>query len=97
MKITKAADRKGFGTPSGPRYGPPQWLEEWLENQGKYVELACGHMVDLKDSRNQPLIHPSDKLVDCEIHRAWQRVKQKVTFHEFAGIRVNPIPDEPLF
>lgn len=76
---------------------PLTWLKEWLENQGKYVELSCGHMIDLNDRSVAHCMHPTLPMVDCEVHRSWQKIERKVTFHEFAGIRVNPIPDEPLF
>jgi Zn ribbon nucleic-acid-binding protein len=99
LKIKKAVDRT-FGDGSyfpNVRAWPPKWLLEWRENQGQYVELQCGHMVDLNDRSIAPMIHPREQLVDCSIHRSWQPVSRKVTFHEYAGIRVKPIPDEPLF
>jgi hypothetical protein len=77
--------------------GRPKWLGEWLENQGKYVELECGHLVDLNDRSYAPLVHPTEQMIDCEIHRSWQRIVKRISFLEFAGIKVKPTPDEPLF
>lgn len=82
----------------------PEWFKEWLANQGRYVELACGHIVDANDHgqcevRILNAVFPGMTLTKlycwtCEGH---QDAVRGATFSQYMGIPKPEPTQEPLF
>jgi hypothetical protein len=79
--------------------GRPEWFKEWLEDKGKWVELECGHKVDLNERGQLNLVGTKrgDMLTICE--QCWQfcAVKRHISHSEYREISAAVIPDEPPF
>lgn len=71
---------------------PNHWLKEWLENQGQYVRLECGHTEDLKD-RGALIIGNRVLCDEC----GWTSVRRSIRFLEYIGLKRTPTPAEPPF
>ena len=79
------------------RQSRPDWFREWLENQGRYALLDCGHYVDINDRSVAYIIGATDKHIVCPEHNQWALVVRSATFTEYMGIPPNVIPDTPPF
>lgn len=94
MKIIRSSAPAGES--SGGCVDAPQsreWLKEWIENKGRWVELECGHIDDLND-RALLLIKTFDGCtIGCEKCNRFVSIARSLKTK-------NPpaqIPDEPLF
>ena len=76
----------------------PQWLKDWIADQGHYVKLACGHKDNLNDRALLIIaaFGKSQVTVFCERCNLFTAVVRKMTFREYANITA-VIPDDPLF
>src|SRR5690349_8595368 len=78
----------------------PQWLKEWIEDQGKFGLLKCGHKLNLS-ARGLTIIEAfgGKKAVQvyCETCNDFSELKRLMKFTEYAGITVPAVPDNPLF
>jgi len=80
----------------------PEWLKEWIENQGHYVELSCGCMEDFK-SRGLLQIYNTvaEKFKEVEVFCVrcdrWVWLVRSVSLREWWGIPKTDLPDMPLF
>ena len=86
--------------PTGVRHGhvngKPEWLREWLANQGRYVMLTCGHKEDLNDSALLIIYvfgkHGKGTDILCEQCNKFVGVKAK-----WKQPPKQVIPNEPMF
>jgi len=69
------------------------WLDEWLENKGRYVRLSCGDTDDIND---RSVIAIGNR-VYCEKCNEWTVVVYSVKFLEYLGLKLSRQPDEPQF
>lgn len=102
MKFRRPAENPGSAPHSpGSFVGKPKasWLKDWIANQGRWVELECGHKADLNDTGQTTLEgeKKGDLLTICV--GCWQfvRVKRHMKLNEYLGIPTAVIPDEPQF
>lgn len=79
----------------------PHWLMDWIANKGKYVQLACGHKVDLKWHGQTTLEGLGDKanevLTNCDRCGTFSAIERGLSWNEFKGIPTAVMPEEPLF
>src|SRR5688572_19426760 len=72
------------------------WFKEWIEDQGQWALLKCGHKCDLKERGQMTLrgVKRGDLLVICE--KCWQipAVERYLSYAEYRGIPTAVIPDE---
>jgi hypothetical protein len=82
---------------SGERSG---WFDEWLANQGKFVELNCGCIDDIHLPTCLTLITSKDIQIYCDNH-GFQGIKRSLTFKQAMKIKGYDIPEiqseDPLF
>lgn len=100
--------KKGGGSGKTPGISPfrpksqPDWLKEWIENQGHYVELSCGCMEDVK-ARGILVVYKALKEkfkeveVFCERCDKWVWLSRSVSLNEYLGIPKVQLPETPLF
>lgn len=106
MRLTKPNGRSP-GTPSlragaPPVHyaaGKPQWLREWIADQGQWCLLTCGHKDNLND-RSMLIIAKfgGKRHVDvfCERCNDFVHVQRLMKWSEYAGITADTSL-EPLF
>lgn len=86
-------------TPHIPR-AKPQWLREWIEDQGRWGLLKCGCKLNIT-ARGLTIIEAfgGKKAVTifCERHNEFYELVRLMKFTEYAGITVTAIPDIPAF
>lgn len=96
MKITRRG-APGRLPPGVGRSTRPQWLIEWLKDQGRYVLLKCGHKEDL-NMRGTAVIVGNDDAVACDQCRQWVQVEKSIGLLEYMGIVIPPKQnDTPMF
>jgi len=80
--------------------GRPQWLRDWIAEQGVYVELACGHRENVNDRSTISLMikvfGKKQLQVLCEECDDFRHVARSLKRREFLGIKRND-SDVPLF
>lgn len=80
----------------------PEWLKEWIENQGHYVELSCGCMEDQK-TRGLLMVFLAGGLKGREIEilcvrcDKWVWLTRSVSLREYLGLPKAQSTEEPLF
>jgi hypothetical protein len=94
MKIIRSAVPAGDS--SGGYVDVPQnreWLKEWIENKGQWVELECGHIEDIGDRSLIVIKAFKGCTVGCE------RCNKFVSVVRTMVRKTPPVkqPDEPLF
>jgi len=101
MKLIRA----NAAGPTSPRSGGSvhsrEWFREWIENQSRFVLLACGHKDDLSDQTIVVLrafgMKKGNVDVLCERCCSFQRVVKAIGLAEYVGIKFAAVPETPLF
>lgn len=97
MKIIKPGQGK---VENGSAYSPA-WLDEWLRNQGKFVQLNCGCIDDVHLPTAITLITSKDIQILCPNDHGFQGIKKGLTFKEAMNLKGYDIPEttneEPMF
>lgn len=103
MRIVKPIGRAEPGEPDRSarrvhvRAEKPQWLREWIEDQGHYVLLSCGHRENMNDRATLIIARISGVYIVCEKCRDLAAVVKHMKFTEYAQIPAKAETDEPLF
>lgn len=78
----------------------PQWLKEWIEDQGRFGLLKCGCKLNLS-ARGLTIIESfggkKAVTVYCERHNDFAELERLIKPNEYLGITVPAVPDNPLF
>lgn len=97
MRIIKPGTDKVV---NGAAYNPA-WFDDWLRNQGKWIELTCGCIEDIHLPSCLTLVTGKDIQILCSNDHGFQSVKRSVSFKEAMQHKGFIIPDdnsnEPLF
>lgn len=78
----------------------PDWLRDWIANKGKWVQLACGHKVDLKWPGQyilEGLDGVKEVVTNCEPCGQFSAIERGLSYREYRGIPTAVTPDEPMF
>lgn len=76
----------------------PDWVKEWLANQGKYVALHCGHRTDLNDRIAMFVINSAKREVWCYQCGEASEVIRSIGLFEFKyGYPAPATPELPGF
>lgn len=96
MKLIAPADRD----PASGRTVKPKklnWKREWIEDQPRFVLLACGHR-DSMSLRGTLLVNMFTGIeMYCSRCLAFSRIKKKIGLLEYHGIKRVKAPDVPLY
>jgi hypothetical protein len=104
-RLTRSPDRhRGSGSHRAPAR-VPEWLREYIEDQGQFALLQCGHKENLNDKAVLLIVTLAkitkqpwkNTQVFCERCNQFTGVDRHMKFHEYAGIPERPETDIPLF
>lgn len=99
MKFTRyrKASPETRGGYTSQSHGRPEWLKEWIANQGRWVRLSCGCSEDL-NSRTLTVVGAfKNSAVYCEKCEQFSAVVRSITVAEAMGIPAKEVPPQPLF
>ena len=82
-----------------PRGRRPQWLVEWIDEQGQYVLLECGHTESFANvDATLCLLRTFTGLeVICEHCNRFVKVTRAITFTEYENIPLPVYAPDPPF
>ena len=86
------------GGRKAPTRTPPQWLQEYIDNQGQYVLLSCGHKTDLNGRSVIAVVKAfTGTQVLCSICDDFKAVDRQITMSEYFDIPKRVDSEFPLF
>lgn len=102
MKFRKPSgvpEPSGNAAPVSRRTGArkPEWLREWIADQGVYVLLSCGHKENLNDRALLIIARLDGTYVICERCNDMAAVVRHMQFREYANIPAIAESSIPLF
>lgn len=75
----------------------PQWLKDWIEDQGSYVLLSCGHKTNMNDRASIIIARIAGVYLVCERCNDLAAVVRHMKFTEYAEIPPKAESKIPLF
>jgi hypothetical protein len=89
--------RQGRVRPTRVPVVKPQWLRDWIAEQGQFVLLSCGHKDNLNDRSLIIIAALSGTKVWCDRCETFAAVIRHMRIHEYAGLPPKEVSDIPLF
>lgn len=75
----------------------PQWLRDWIEDQGSFVLLSCGHKENMNDRASIIIARIAGVYLVCPRCNDLAAVVRHMKFTEYAQIPPKVESDIPLF
>jgi hypothetical protein len=99
MRLIRPADSPGKSSPTSrvSRAYKPQWLREYIEDQGKFALLSCGHKLNVNERAVSIIIRRLGAYVVCERCGEPMAVVRYMKFREYAELPAIVESDIPLF
>jgi hypothetical protein len=92
-----APDGGGHGSSHRPQ-GRPEWLKDWIANQGRWVLLGCGCREDI-NCRGVMIIHIglAENEVYCSKHDLLSPIVKAIKLDEYWQLKLPEQSDVPPF